>query len=830
MAGLASINVKFRVDLKQFSTEMQSALREIDKFGQKMQSVGRGMSAAITAPVLLAGGAAIKFASDYEESMNKVDVAFKTSSSQVKTFAKDTLENFGIAEGSALEMASLFGDMATSMGLPESAAAKMSTSLVGLAGDLSSFKNIGIEQAQTALAGIFTGETESLKKLGIVMTEAALQEYAYAQGIRTKVADMGQAEKVQLRYNYVLEKTKNAQGDFARTGGGAANQMRIFQEALKQLAQQFGSVILPAFTSVITKVNGIIISFGKLSSETKTAIVVVAGLAAAIGPLLSVVGSMLTFVPRLVVQMNALKVAAIANPYTAAALAIAALVGGIVLLANRTQEAVTEKQKLNQLYKESAINADKEAKSLDSLYKTATDVSKSTKERKIAVDELQSLYPAYFKNIDDEVIKNGNAAKTYYALRDAIFAKAKASAIEGELQKRASDRLQKEIELENKIFATKEEIAKIKKGADVIVLQESSAAEKTARITATKNDLLRAQNKLLQIQSKERSDFQKEAFKEDELLINSLQKNNEIAAKLRQNELDLINAGIEGVKVRAEVEKKLIPGTIAFYEEQIKKLKEQQDEATTTAASYYLLGNEIAKVQEKINSIQQSRLDPINAPTMGVTFDVGKITGSTDKMQADLQAKANGLKSIVESMKAQFYDISAVMTETVTNLANNAAVGFGETIGAVIAGTQSLSSLFSGMLGVVSDFMKDLGKQLIAIGIARIAFDKLKISGFGAVAAGIALVALSSVISSKLQSGPRFENGGIVGGSSFYGDKIMARVNSGELILNQKQQSSLYGQLNTPGGPIVMIPDVKLKGEDIYVSFGRYEKKKNRLG
>lgn len=825
MAGLASINVKFKVDLKEFSKEMQNQLREIDKFGQKMQSVGRGLSAAITAPVLLAGGAAIKFASDYEESMNKVDVAFKTSSGQVKTFAKDTLQNFGIAEGSALEMASLFGDMATSMGLPQAAAAKMSTSLVGLAGDLSSFKNIGIEQAQTALAGIFTGETESLKKLGIVMTEAALQEYAYAQGIRTKVADMGQAEKVQLRYNYVLEKTKNAQGDFARTGGGAANQMRIFQEALKQLAQQFGAIILPAFTSILNKVNGMIVSFSGLSEGTKRIIVSVAGLAAVLGPLALGLGAIAATLPAMAVGFKMISGAIL--PIVAGAVLLWGLVSVLRNASGATKEVVTEQQKLNGLYAQAAVSARQETTALEQLYKSATDVKKSTKERKEAVDELQNLYPAYFKNIDDEVIKNGNAAKTYYALRDAIFAKARASAIESELQKRANDRISKELEIQENIAKARQRVLDLQtKG------QESSNAPTVGGQGAfvSQADRIKEAMRVLGSYKTDLNKFYADAKKEDALLLSAKTENDAKSALLRQNELDLINASGEAIKGRAELEKKLIPGTIAFYEEQIKKLKEQQDQATTTAASYYLLGNQIAKIQEKINKLQAPRLEAIDAPKVSVKTDFS-LSGMSDAMLKDLEAKAGGIKSVLESSASNWVDYGSAVGDSLQQLAANAATGFGETLGAVLSGTAGLGDILSGLLGMISNFMKDLGKSLVQIAVANIALKKAFANPFAALAAGIALIALGSAFQDKMSSGPqRFENGGIVGGSSFYGDKIMARVNSGELILNQKQQSSLYGQLNSPGGPIVMIPDVKLKGEDIYVSFGRYEKKKNRLG
>lgn len=287
------VNIKILADLKTFSKQMQNVNRKMEKTARKLQGIGSAMSLSVTAPVLLAGRAAINFASDFEESLNKVDVAFGKSGDSVRDFAKSTLTQFGIAEGSALDMAALFGDMATSMQLPQDEAAKMSTALVGLAGDLSSFKNIDIKQATTALNGVFTGETESLKMLGIVMTQANLAQFAMNQGITKTIKEMSEAEKVQLRYAYVMSRTANAHGDFAETGGGAANQMRVFSESLKQLAQQFGAVILPTFTKVVVKVNEMVSWISKMSPETKKLIVVMAGVAAAVGPLLALAGTIL---------------------------------------------------------------------------------------------------------------------------------------------------------------------------------------------------------------------------------------------------------------------------------------------------------------------------------------------------------------------------------------------------------------------------------------------------------------------------------------------------------------------------------------------------------
>ena len=279
----------------------EKLLSKLKNVGEKMSRIGKSMTTYLTLPLAAIAGASIKMASDFTESLNKVDVAFKSSSKEVRKFAETTLETFGIAEGTALDMAALFGDMATSMGVPTNKAADLSTAMVGLAGDLSSFKNINIKEVTTALNGVFTGETESLKRLGIVMTQTNLKQFALSQGMSANIESMTQAQKVQLRYAYILEKTKNAQGDFARTSDGSANQMRIFSESVKELSVAFGEILLPYFTKAITYVNKVVKAFVNLSPATKKIIVVVAGLVAVIGPLLIALGFLsTTIIPALI--------------------------------------------------------------------------------------------------------------------------------------------------------------------------------------------------------------------------------------------------------------------------------------------------------------------------------------------------------------------------------------------------------------------------------------------------------------------------------------------------------------------------------------------------
>jgi hypothetical protein len=293
------------------SKELDAALSRADKklkdFGESAKRIGQTLSVSLTAPLAIAGGAAVKMASDYEESLNKVNVAFKDSAGEVRAFAKTTLKSFGIAEGTALDMAALFGDMSTSMGLSTKEATQMSKSLVGLAGDLASFKNMDIKEVTTALNGVFTGETESLKRLAIVLTEDNLKAFALSKGIKAKYEAMTQGEKVMLRYQYVMNATKNSQGDFARTSEGSANQMRIFQETMKELGVTFGQVVLPTVTKVITALNGMLNYLRELSPEAKTFVLALAGIAASAGPLLYLAG---TVMPKMVTGFKLMQIAA----------------------------------------------------------------------------------------------------------------------------------------------------------------------------------------------------------------------------------------------------------------------------------------------------------------------------------------------------------------------------------------------------------------------------------------------------------------------------------------------------------------------------------------
>lgn len=201
------------------------------------------------------GASCIELGSDLQEVQNVVDVSFPAMSKQVDAFAQSAAASFGLSETMAKRFTGTFGAMAKAFGFSEKQAYEMSTALTGLAGDVASFYNITQDEAYTKLKSVFTGETESLKDLGVVMTQAALDQYALANGFGKTTAKMTEAEKVALRYKFVQEQLTSASGDFIRTSDSWANQVRVLQLQFDSFKASVGQGLINVLTPVIKVIN-----------------------------------------------------------------------------------------------------------------------------------------------------------------------------------------------------------------------------------------------------------------------------------------------------------------------------------------------------------------------------------------------------------------------------------------------------------------------------------------------------------------------------------------------------------------------------------------------
>ncbi len=251
------------------------AQRRVDGLGNTSSRVGQAMSkafslaasgaaigtAAIGAGLFLVAKQGLDLASDLTEVQNVVDVTFGSGAKQIDAWSKTALNAYGLSELSAKKYSSTLGALMKSSGVSSDHLISMSENLTALSGDFASFYNLKPEEAFEKIKSGISGETEPLKALGINMSVANMEAFALSKGIKTAWDKMSQADQTMLRYNFLLEKSADAQGDFARTQGSHANQQRLFQESFKQLSSTIMKAALPAFTDLFKKGNELIASF-----------------------------------------------------------------------------------------------------------------------------------------------------------------------------------------------------------------------------------------------------------------------------------------------------------------------------------------------------------------------------------------------------------------------------------------------------------------------------------------------------------------------------------------------------------------------------------------
>lgn len=221
--------------------------------GSKFAAMGlAGLAAAGVVALGAVAAKGVQVASDLQEVQNVVDVTFGEQGSQkINGWSQSLLNAYGLSELSAKKYSSTLGAMLKSSGMADEQTMQMSQNLTMLAGDMASFYNLDSEAAFEKLRSGISGETEPLKQLGINMSVANLQAYAMSQGIKKSYSEMNQAEQTALRYNYIMQATSDAQGDFSRTSGSFANQQKLLRENFSQLAGKIMTGVLPALAKLM---------------------------------------------------------------------------------------------------------------------------------------------------------------------------------------------------------------------------------------------------------------------------------------------------------------------------------------------------------------------------------------------------------------------------------------------------------------------------------------------------------------------------------------------------------------------------------------------------
>lgn len=254
-----TVYINTEVDANGFDSGINSMQSSIGKFGKALKKLGNTITTVFAAKKLVNfAKEAIELGSDLQEVQNVVDVTFTTMSEKVDEFAQKAAKTAGLSETMAKKYVGTFGSMADAFGFTEEQSYQMSTALTQLSGDVASFYNITQDEAYTKLKSVFTGETESLKDLGVVMTQTALDSYAMANGFGMTTSQMSEQQKVALRYQFVMDQLSAASGDFQRTSTGWANQMRILSLNIESLKANIGQGLINLFTPLIQVLNAVI--------------------------------------------------------------------------------------------------------------------------------------------------------------------------------------------------------------------------------------------------------------------------------------------------------------------------------------------------------------------------------------------------------------------------------------------------------------------------------------------------------------------------------------------------------------------------------------------
>jgi len=214
-----------------------------------------GVAAAATAAVG-AIGKSISAASDLSETVSKVGVVFEKNGDDVLAWSEDSAKAFGLSKNAALGAAATYGNLFTAMGLTVDKSAEMSTGLVELAADLASFNNVDPTEALQALQSGLVGEVEPLRRFGVQLSQARIQQEALRLGLVATTAEMTPAIKTQASYSLILQDTTKAQGDFARTADGLANQQRIAAAEVENAFARLGESLVPIAAQIVPALAG----------------------------------------------------------------------------------------------------------------------------------------------------------------------------------------------------------------------------------------------------------------------------------------------------------------------------------------------------------------------------------------------------------------------------------------------------------------------------------------------------------------------------------------------------------------------------------------------
>lgn len=318
----------------------KKATKDLKKMGDGIANAGKKFSLFVTGPIAAFSVGALKLASDAEEIRSKFNVVFGEFAEESAAWAEDFAQSVGRATTDVVGWMASLQDTFVPLGFAREAAADMSKELAKLTVDVASFNNVAEKDVIRDFQSALVGNTETVRKYGIIITQASLDQELLNMGIEGGVKAASEAEKVQARMNIIMAGTADAQGDAIRTADSFANRMRALKSRSQELLESFGALLIPTISKLVEKITGVVNWINNLEESQKKWILRIAGIAAAIGPLLFGIGKLISIIPALKAGFAALNVVMSANPILAIVAAVAALTTGVILLIKHWDKVV----------------------------------------------------------------------------------------------------------------------------------------------------------------------------------------------------------------------------------------------------------------------------------------------------------------------------------------------------------------------------------------------------------------------------------------------------------------------------------------------------------
>jgi len=370
MAGSLVLNVEILGEFKKLTSATKGAETSVSKMQKGIKKASKAIAVSLGAIGVAFGiavvrqiGPAISAASDLEESLNAVSVAFGKDSKAIEEFGKTTATTLGLAQADFNGIATQFSSFAKTIAGEGGNVADVIKNLATRGADFASVYNLDVDVALTKLQSGLAGQSEPLRAFGVDVSAATVTAYALANGIGDGTSNLTEQEKVLARYGTIMEQTSMVQGDFANTSDGLANSQRILEATFTELQAEVGAKLLPVMLKLIEIVNEnwdsiekLILKTGDLVVWVLTSVIPMIDKLTGEGGFEGLAKGIAIVVAIMVVLNSGFAAFALTNPLLAGALiGIAAIAAGMAVVYARTKEASTALLEFQRIQKIEAV-------------------------------------------------------------------------------------------------------------------------------------------------------------------------------------------------------------------------------------------------------------------------------------------------------------------------------------------------------------------------------------------------------------------------------------------------------------------------------------------